>query len=196
MALASAVVAACVLASSTVASANMASIGARPSLPRTWAVVEGATGTLLAEGRLFYYYWEDGDRTYRWYGGALRDGYSVPWPEATPVEAGTELRLRMERAQWPSAGMQLLAWRATRRSNGFPRGPKTRFRCRLEPAESSCTYQPALYEGKPMWDATLTLPDAHGDLFIYLIPSWWDIEGGNPDNVQEAGWLFRLRLTS
>lgn len=167
----------------------------RPTLPKVWVVSDELSGTSFATGKLFYYYWEDASGTHRWNGGAERRGYRVPWPRATSIPAGTTVRFRMDRAQWPTAGMRLIAWKDVNPENGFPTGKRLRFPCHVDaPVGRSCRLEPVYYEGRLMWDARVELPAGRGPLFIYLIPAWWDYEGASPTNIQEAGWLFHLRL--
>lgn len=163
-----------------------------PQLPDVW-FIDAATGKKLQTGVISYYYWEDGDKTYRWYDGWNKPDYEVHWPERAATIGDEELRFRVDRLMYPDAGLVLEAWpRVTQR--GFPRGEKVSWDCYINDPVAPCHYEPVITEGRLQWDVVADIPEGASELFVNFQPAWFNNEDAEPTHIQEGSWLFHLRV--
>lgn len=168
-----------------------------PTLPDA-LLFEGALPAQLGEkvqkGIVAYYYWEDSDGTHKSYGGAFKPGYVVPWPKSERISSRV-LRFRMTRPLPPTVDWQLTAWDRISGKNGFPRGKKMRFNCRLAEPTERCRLEPSMNGTDPSWDAVVTVP-RDGRYYFSLIPAWFNYQEAEISQIQEAQWLFHVVVDS
>jgi len=105
------------------------------------------------------------------------------WPRAKQAETGATASVRFNKPA-PPEEVVLDRWRRVDPDHGIPRG-----RARSVPF----TLTPVVTDGvTTAWEATFTLPQRAGHMYLSPFAVWPDEEG--TEQRQDASWLLHLRL--